>query len=178
MKIDLQPTLENELILLRPLIAQDFEPLYQVAKDPLVWEQHPNNDRYKKEVFDAFFRDAVESGGALTVVAKENKQIIGSSRFKKLSGVDTALEIGWSFLARAYWGGRYNRSMKKLMLEHAFTFVDEVVFYIGKDNMRSQKAVEKIGGIKLTDSTHEKIMTKEKDKVTYCIRKAQWYENN
>jgi hypothetical protein len=57
------------------------------------------------------------------------------------------IEIGWTFLARRYWGGRYNGEMKRLMLEHAFQTVDEVVFIIGPENHRSRRAVEKIGAI-------------------------------
>ena len=40
-----------------------------------------------------------------------------------------------------------NRELKKLMLEHAFTFADQVWFHVGRENRRSRRAMEKIGGV-------------------------------
>jgi N-acetyltransferase len=149
MSFDLQPTLKGELLELRPLRPGDFHDLYAVASDPLIWEQHPNNDRYKEEVFKVFFREALESGGALLAIDSKNSRAIGSSRFHGYDAEKSEIEIGWTFLARAYWGGICNREMKKLMLAHAFRFVDSVVFVVGKQNYRSQKALEKIGAVRI-----------------------------
>ena len=172
--MNLQPTLKNNLVILRPLRENDFEALYDVAKDPLIWEQHPSWDRYKREVFIEFFKDAMESKGALTIIDKSSNRIIGSSRFKLVATAESAVEIGWSFLARNYWGGNYNKSVKKLMIDHAFGFVEDIVFYIGKDNIRSQKAVEKIGARRITE-THLKHLIKVSEKDwTYRISKADW----
>ena len=145
---DLQPHLKGELIELRPLAPDDWDELFAVASDSLIWEQHPESDRYKEEVFKIFFREALESGGAFVVIDKKTQQIIGSTRFYGHDPDKSEIEIGWTFLARKYWGGRYNREMKQLMLAHAFKFVENVVFYVGEKNIRSQKATEKIGGIK------------------------------
>src|SRR5262245_40327837 len=150
---DRQPVLKGELLELRPLRAEDFDALFAVAADPLVWEQHPDNDRYKKNVFQIFFRDALQSGGALVAIDPKNGRIIGSSRFHGYDGERKEIEIGWSFLARSYWGGRYNGEMKRLMLEHAFKWVQRVIFVIGPDNRRSQRAVEKIGGVRVGTRT-------------------------
>jgi RimJ/RimL family protein N-acetyltransferase len=147
---DLQPTLKGELLELRPLRAEDFDDLYAVAADPLIWEQHPNKDRYKREVFNVFFRDALESGGALIAIDPRNGKVIGSSRFHGYDRERSEIEIGWTFLAREYWGGVYNREMKHLMLRHAFQFVNSVVFLVGPRNLRSQKAMEKIGGVRVS----------------------------
>jgi hypothetical protein len=68
MPFDLQPRLHGDLLELRPLCATDFHDLYAVAADPLIWEQHPCNDRHQEEVFNVFFRDALESGGALLAI--------------------------------------------------------------------------------------------------------------
>jgi RimJ/RimL family protein N-acetyltransferase len=144
---DLQPLLEGELVRLRPLRAEDFADLYAVASDPLVWEQHPAWDRYKENVFAAFFREGLESGGALITIDRQDGRVIGSSRFHGYDAGQSEIEIGWTFLARSHWGGRYNGEMKQLMLRHAFTFVDNVIFVIGPSNMRSRRAVEKIGGV-------------------------------
>ena len=148
MPFDLQPVLQGELLRLRPLRSEDFDDLYAVASDPLIWEQHPANDRYKQEVFKEFFREALESGGALIAIDSKDGQVIGSSRFHGYDGAKSEIEIGWTFLARSRWGGKYNREMKQLMLRHAFKFVDSVVFLVGPRNLRSQKALEKIGAVR------------------------------
>lgn len=147
---DLQPTLVGELVMLRGLQPDDRDPLYEVARDPLIWEQHPAN-RHEPEVFDAFFRESLDAGGALLALDVEYGRVIGSSRYHGLDPGANEVEIGWTFLARSRWGGRYNREMKKLMLDHAFRFVDRVVLIVGPGNIRSQKAVEKIGGVRAGD---------------------------
>ena len=145
---DLQPDLKGELIELRPLTPEDWDDLFAVASDPHIWEQHPDSDRYKEGVFRVFFREALESGGAFVVIDAKTQQIIGSTRFYGYDPERSEIEIGWTFLARKYWGGRYNREMKQLMLAHAFKFVESVVFFVGENNVRSQKATERIGAIR------------------------------
>jgi len=149
MSFDLQPILKGELLELRPLLPEDFHDLYAVASDPLIWEQHPNKERYREEVFNGFFREALESGGALIAIDSKNGQVIGSSRFHGYDEEKSEIEIGWTFLARSHWGGVYNREMKQLMLRHAFKFVNNVIFLVGPQNLRSQRAVEKIGGVRV-----------------------------
>ncbi|MGD8306731.1 MAG: GNAT family N-acetyltransferase [Ignavibacteria bacterium] len=160
--MNLQPTLENELITLRPLRENDFEALYEVAKDPLIWEQHPDTERYKKENFKKLFAEFIESRGTLIVIDAKTGKVIGASRYHGYSKTKSEVEIGWTFLARAYWGGIYNKEMKLLMLKHAFKFVKNVVFLVGPENIRSQKAVEKIGGKfvgkRLDGSGHESMV--------------------
>jgi RimJ/RimL family protein N-acetyltransferase len=148
MSFDLQPNLKGELIELRPLTPEDWDNLFAVASDPLIWEQHPESDRHKEDVFKVFFREALECGGAFVIIDTKSQQIIGSTRFHGYDPEKSEIEIGWTFLARKYWGGHYNRELKQLMLDHAFRFVENVVFYVGEKNIRSQKATEKIGGIR------------------------------
>ena len=148
MPFDLQPTLKGELLTLRPLRPEDFHDLYAVAADPLIWEQHPHRDRHREEVFRQFFHEALESGGALIVIDSDDDQVIGSSRFHAYDPEKSEIEIGWTFLARSRWGGLYNREMKQLMLRHAFRFVKKVVFLVGPQNLRSQRALEKIGAVR------------------------------
>src|SRR5581483_2126567 len=148
MPFDLQPHLMGDLIELRPLRPEDYPALYAVASDPLIWEQHPCRDRYQDEVFQAFFRDALASGGALIALDRQTGRVIGSSRFHGYNAEKSEVEIGWTFLARSHWGGAYNGEMKRLMLRHAFRFVNSVVFLVGPSNIRSQRAVEKIGGVR------------------------------
>lgn len=142
---DLQPTLRGDLLELRPLMAEDFEALFAAASDPLIWEQHPEKTRNTREVFQRFFAGALQSGGAFAVIDRKSGRMIGSSRYANLMPDGSEVEIGWTFLARSYWGGKYNAEMKALMLDHALKHVDRVVFKIGENNLRSRKAVEKIG---------------------------------
>ena len=148
MRFELQPVLKGELIELRPLRPEDYDALYAVSSDPLIWEQHPNRERYKEEVFKEFFREALESGGTLLAIDRQDGRIIGTSRFHGYDEEKSEIEIGWTFLARSHWGGVYNGEMKQLMLRHAFRFVANVIFVVGTENFRSQKAVEKIGGVR------------------------------
>ena len=150
MSFDRQPTLTGQLVQLRPLEAGDFAALYAVASDPLIWEQHPASDRYQEPVFREFFREAMESGGAFAAIDLRDGRIIGSSRFHGYDVEKSEIEIGWTFLARSHWGSRYNGEMKSLMLRHAFQFVDRVLFLVGPRNLRSQKALEKLGAIRDT----------------------------
>lgn len=144
---DLQPTLTGDNLLLRPLTEDDWEAMFAVASDPLLWEVHPAWDRYKEPVFREYFAGAMKSRGALAVIARATGCIIGGSRYANFVAERNEIEIGWSFLAREFWGGAYNREMKTLMLTHAFRFFDSIRFNIGATNMRSRRAVEKIGAV-------------------------------
>ena len=148
MVFELQPHLKGKLIELRPLAPADWDELFAVASDSLIWEQHPERDRYKEGVFRIFFKDALESGGAFVIVDRKTQHIIGSTRFYGHAPEKSEIEIGWTFLARKSWGGQYNAEMKRLLLDHAFRFVETVVFFVGAQNFRSQKAMEKIGAIR------------------------------
>ncbi len=145
MPFELQPHLTGELLRLRPLREDDFPALYAVASDPLIWEQHPNGDRCQPAVFEAFFREAMDSGGALLVTDTRDGRVLGSSRYFGYDEAAGEVEIGWTFLARSSWGGTYNGEMKRLMLRHPFRFVNAVIFMVGPKNYRSQRALAKIG---------------------------------
>lgn len=148
MPFELQPTLTGRLLELRPLRRDDFDALYDAASDPLIWEQHPESDRYKRDVFQRYFDGAIESGGAFAVVDRQTGKIIGSSRYHGYDEAASEIEIGWTFLERACWGGAYNREMKRLMVGHALRFVTRVLFLVGLTNTRSQRAMEKVGGVR------------------------------
>ena len=154
--MELQPSLRGELLSVRPLCEADFEELYAVASDPLIWEQHPVHDRWKRDVFRGFMHEALQGGGAFAVVDNATGAIIGSSRYHGHDAERSEVEIGWTFLARSHWGGRYNGELKQLMLDHAFRFVNRVRFLIGPDNVRSQRAVEKIGAMRTGETLNER----------------------
>jgi len=144
---DLKPTLTGKHVIVRPVQESDWEGMFAAASDPKIWALHPEADRYKEAVFRKYFDGALASGSAFTFVDKASGEIIGSSRYWGFDADKSEIEIGWTFLARDYWGGSYNAEIKELMIEHAFKFVRTVVFWVGAENIRSRRAVEKIGGV-------------------------------
>ena len=170
-RFELQPHLVGDLLEVRPLRPEDRESLFAVASDPLIWEQHPAPDRYQEDVFKSFFREALESGGALIVIDRKTQKIIGSSRYFAFESTRSEIEIGWTFLARSHWGGKYNGELKRLMLDHAFKFIERVVFLVGPTNFRSQKALEKIGGIMTERREKTNLQGQREEQVVYQIKK-------
>jgi len=175
--MDRQPVLDGERLYLRPLTEADWDALYAVASDKLLWEKHPSHDRWQEPVFRAFFDDALAQRGALAIVDKASGAVIGSSRFQ---GYDPAgegeVEIGWSFLARPYWGLGYNAEFKRLMLEHAFGFVGRVVFHVGADNVISRKAMANIGGRLTGEPWFEERVGRPVEHVAYEITRESFAE--
>lgn len=150
--MDRQPVLDGERLLLRPLRSDDFETIFAIARDPLVWAMHPQHDRWQEEVFRAFFASALAGGGAIAVIDKATDEVIGSSRWERFDrSRGGSVEIGWTFLARSHWGGVINRELKRMMLLHAFEWVERAIFRVSQDNLRSRRAMEKIGA-RLTEN--------------------------
>ena len=171
-KINLQPHhLHNHLVQLKPLSQNDFEALYAVAVDPLIWEQHPQQDRYQWPVFQACFDAALQSGGPFAVRHAQTAELVGSSPYYDYNAEARTVAIGYTFLARAYWGGAYNGALKQLMLDHAFTFAEEVVFHIGPHNIRSQKALQKLVPVPLQPQA---IVRNGAETLEFRIAKRDW----
>jgi RimJ/RimL family protein N-acetyltransferase len=145
MNFEFQPLLESEKIFVRPMAADDFDALFEVASDPKLWVQHPARNRYQHGIFRSFFDEAMSSGSAFVIIDRQNDETIGSSRYSNLDVSASEVEIGWTFIARSHWSGGTNAEVKRLMLEHAFRFVDTVIFWVGETNFRSRRAVEKLG---------------------------------
>ena len=170
---ELQPHLVGDVLELRPLRPEDWEGLFRIASDPLIWEQHPARDRYQEEVFKEFFQEALDSGGALVAIDRKTQRIIGSSRYFGYEPGNSEIEIGWTFLARSFWGGEYNGEMKRLMLGHAFQFVDSVVFLVGPENFRSRRALEKIGAVISGRRTKTDLHGTVAEQVVYQLKKPK-----
>lgn len=147
MDADWQPRLAGELLSLRPLAESDFEPLLRAASDPLIWEQHPDRLRWTRERFEPYFRSGLESRGALLILDRATGEVLGSSRYRDHKPSESSVEVGYTFLVRSCWGGAWNGELKRLMLDHAFRYVDTVVFVVGQDNRRSRRAVSKLGAV-------------------------------
>lgn len=144
-RVELQPTLSGRLLELRPLVRSDRRSLYLAASDPLIWVQHPVAKRWQEPLFDAYFEDRISSGGALIAIEKSSGAVAGASEFHRFNAQQSEIEIGATFLARRFWGGAYNGEMKRLMIEHAMRFVENIVFAVSEHNLRSRAAMAKIG---------------------------------
>jgi N-acetyltransferase len=170
---DLQPThLENDFVKLSPLQEDDFEALYHVASDPLVWEQHPNKLRYQREVFQNYFEGALFSKGAFLIRQSKTNEVVGSSRFYDYDEKENAVMIGYTFIGRKFWANGYNKALKKLMLDYAFQYIEKVYFHIGAYNYRSQKAIEKIGALKVDEFEVAYYGEESKLNFVYLIKKS------
>ncbi|HEX7367995.1 MAG TPA: GNAT family N-acetyltransferase [Pelobium sp.] len=169
-----QPTLKNKLVKLKPLRHQDFERLYLVASDKLIWEQHPAFDRYKKNVFERFFNKAIETKSAFLIIDAVTEEIVGSSRYYDYNPEEKSVLIGYTFLARKYWGTAFNKSVKTLMINYAFEQgIKNLLFHVGATNFRSQKAVEKLGSVKIKEFTKEDKGVKTQH-VEFAINHTDW----
>ena len=175
---DFQPPLHGDLLDLRPARPDDFGALFAVASDKEIWALHPAHDRWQEPVFRAFLDGAFADQGGLVAIERESGEIAGFSRYSMERCEPGEVEIGWTFLARRLWGGRFNGAMKRLMLDHAFRFVDTVIFRIGETNLRSRRAVEKIGGRLIEGRTETVTVAGAKaTHVTYAIRREDWSVN-
>jgi len=175
MNINIQPTLENENVILHPLQDKDFDDLYAVASDPKIWEQHPNKDRCKIEVFSVFFEGAMQSKGAFKIVNKASGHVMGSTRFYDHNQEENSISIGYTFYGRDYWGKGFNHSVKSLMLDYIFQFVSIVHFHIGADNIRSQIAIARLGTTKIDEQEIAYFGEQAKLNYIYCLTKEEWF---
>ena len=174
--INFQPLLKNSLVIAEPLKESDFEQLYSAASDPLIWEQHPNKNRYQKDAFTNYFKGAIESGGAFLIKDAKTGEIIGSSRYSDYNAEKGTIAIGYTFFVRSHWGKGHNYALKKLMLDHAFQHVGNVIFYIGAVNKRSQVSIEKLGAIKTGEEEMAYYGEAPKLDYVYAITKEQWLQ--
>lgn len=178
MKFDIQPFLENETVTLNPLLEQDFEVLYEVAADPKIWEQHPNKDRWKEDVFQNFFKGALQSRGAFKIIDKATGNVAGSTRIYDYDEQESSILIGYTFYATRYWGKGINSSVKKMMLDYLFQFVSKVYFHIGADNIRSQTAIGRLGAQKIAEQEVTYFGELPKLNFVYAITSEEWNNRN
>ena len=176
--INLQPTLQNNLVVAVPLQHGDFENLFNAASDPLIWEQHPNKNRYQRAAFENYFKGAMESGGAFLVKDAQTNEVIGSSRYSDYNADTKNINVGYTFFIRSHWGTGHNYALKKLMLAHAFQLVDTVTFYVGAVNKRSQISIEKFGAVKTGETDRAYFGEASQPNFIYTITKERWLQIN
>ena len=172
--INFHPILKNNLVTATPLQQADFDRLFVAASDPLIWEQHPNKNRWQREVFENYFEGAIKSGGAFLVTDTQTNEVIGSSRYSDYVAATNTVSIGYTFFVRSHWGTGHNYALKQLMLQYIFEFVDTVKFYIGAINKRSQISLERFGAIKTGEEETAYYGEPAKLDYVYCITKEQW----
>jgi RimJ/RimL family protein N-acetyltransferase len=165
--IEFKITLENNYVRLVQTSEDHFQELYQIGSNPVIWEQHPNQDRWKKNNFRKYFDGGINnSEGCFTIIDKKINKIIGTTRFYSFDENKQSVKIGYTFISNEYWGTKINYQIKKLMMDYIFQFLDKVYFEIGKTNFRSQKSVEKLGG--------KKVKPQKKENYLYLIDKSKW----
>lgn len=173
MSFSIQPTLANEQVILSPLQEEDFEALYAAASDPNIWEQHPNKNRWQRDIFRTFFDGAMQSKGAFKIVDKATGEVIGSTRFYDYDAQENSLLIGYTFYAVKCWGKGINQAVKRMMLDYIFQFVDSVFFHIGAENIRSQIAISRLGAVKVGEQEVTYFGEHPKWNFVYRIKKEQ-----
>lgn len=176
--VHFQPILKNTQVIATPLQQSDFECLYQAASDPLIWEQHPNKNRWQLEAFENYFTGALKSGGAFLVRDAQTNEVIGSSRYSDYNEETNTVSIGYTFFKRSHWGKGYNHALKQLMLDHIFQYVDHVQFYIGAVNKRSQISIERLGALKTGEEETAYYGEPAKLDYVYTIAKEEWLKKN
>ena len=174
MHFNIQPRLENEQIILLPLQDADFEAMYTVASDPEIWKEHPNKDRWKREIFLTFFEGAIQSKGAFKIIDKISGHIMGSTRYYDYNEADDSILIGYTFYATQYWGKGINHAVKSMMLDYIFQFVSKVYFHIGAENLRSQIAISRLGTTKIAEQEITYFGEAPKWNFVYELRKEDW----
>lgn len=174
MNFSIQEVLSNDYVMLKPLHENDFEVLFSQASNKEVWDQHPNKDRYKYEVFQNYFDGAMKSKGAFAIIDPPTKQIIGSTRFYDFDKVAKTIYIGYTFYGKEFWGKNYNAQVKRLMLEYIFQFVETVKFHVGSENLRSQRAMEKLGAENLGEIEVAYFGEASKMNILYELQKKNW----
>jgi RimJ/RimL family protein N-acetyltransferase len=174
MNFSIQPVLEHENVILYPLQKDDFETLHLAASNPEIWEQHPNKNRWQKEVFKNFFEGAILSNGAFKVVDKINNKVIGSTRFYDYNETEKSILIGYTFYDKAYWGKGVNHAVKSMMLDYIFQFVSSVDFHIGAENIRSQVSINRLGVTKISELEVTYFGEEPKLNFIYRLTKEDW----
>lgn len=174
MNFSVQPTLENDKVILYPLLKTDFENLFAVGSDPAIWAEHPNKNRYQRAVFQNFFDGAISSGGAFKIVDKATGEIIGSTRFYDYDAEESSILIGYTFFATSHWSKGYNHAAKKLMLDYIFEYVSKVILHIGANNKRSLRSIENLGGKKIAEEMVTYYGESPKLNCVYEITKEMW----
>jgi RimJ/RimL family protein N-acetyltransferase len=156
MEIDIS-LLKGEHVYLEFLLPEHIEALRALAKDDRIWEftktlliDEQYNQRFDDYISLALDRNALEKQVAFIIRRKTDNVIIGMTRYYGVDEKNKRLNIGYTWYIPSVWGKVYNKECKLILLTYAFEELDfnRVGFEVAHQNLRSQKAVIKIGAIK------------------------------
>lgn len=167
--MNIQPTLQEGDLLIRPLKEEDYAALWSIASDPQLWEQHPAKERATPEGFKQWFSEAKTA-----LVLEWKGEVIGTSRFRLLHYDAAAVEIGWTFLKRELWGKGVNARVKHRMLAYAFEHYEQVLFFVDVNNFRSQQAVQKIGARRIHTWKGAKLEDRPTGGAVFCLDRSDF----
>lgn len=170
---DFKPVLVDDPVLIRPLCRDDFDALFRISSDPLLWEQHPAKERSTPEGFQKWFEEAMATNKALFIEDRKTGKAVGTSRYREVEEDPTVIEIGWTFISREFWGKGYNTAVKRRMMAHAFTRYEKILFFVDKQNFRSQKAVEKLGGKRIAAPPGSSFEERAVRSFIYCVERER-----
>jgi RimJ/RimL family protein N-acetyltransferase len=167
--------LTGETVKLIPLEKEHFEKLFIAASDKKLWQFTPL-DCSKQDTFNSVYNFAIaerEKGNQYPFVIyhKATNEVIGSTRLFEIFPNDKKLEIGWTWIIAKYWATEVNFECKLLLLTYCFEVLKTRRVQLKTDavNLRSRKAIEKIGG------QLEGILRKDKIKENGVSRNAAYY---
>lgn len=175
--------LQGKVVRLEPLERRHAADLLAAAADPAIWLYLPSPQPKSLEEVEAFIADAQSSAATgeqipFAVIDRADGRAVGSTRYLEIRPADKALEIGWTWYARAAQRTAINTECKLLLLRHAFEDqgVLRVQFKTDGRNLRSQRAIERIGAVKEGVLRKQRIMHDGhvRDSVYYSITDDEW----
>jgi RimJ/RimL family protein N-acetyltransferase len=145
-------TLDGQHVQLITLNKDHFSELEVLAGDKRIWQHYvydgTDNTRFRAVLKSALDEMLNGTQVAFVIYHKELKKIAGSTRFMDIQSLHRKLEIGSTWLHPDYWGTEVNLECKLLMLTYCFekAGASRVQFKTDENNIRSRKAIEKVGG--------------------------------
>lgn len=177
-------TLQGETVTLTSLKRAHFKDLTELANEKSIWE-HYIFDGSNPEKFKGILEIALEERDKgnqfpFTIIQNEDYKIIGSTRFLDLQRTHKKLEIGFTWVHPDHWGTVINLECKLLLLNYCFDMLGthRVQFKTDENNIRSRKAIVKIGGqfegIIRNDMIREN--QSKRNSACYSITNDEWPE--
>lgn len=182
MIIETDLSLEGITISLMPLEVKHKEELFEVLKSPEVWKYSWRKVSTVEDI-EQILMIAVHNkkiGKHIPFIVKDklNGQVLGTTQICSIDQVNRNVEIGWTWLSPNVWRTKVNTECKFLLLKYCFEElkVNRVQFSVSGENIRSQKAVERIGATK--EGTFPKHKVKAdgtiQDNIFYSIINEEW----
>jgi RimJ/RimL family protein N-acetyltransferase len=172
----------GEKVRIVPMERNHIQGLYKSGSERLIWNHLSKKictlDDMKSFVEEALYKKETGDEFPFVVLHCNNNKIIGSTRFLDISNENKGLEIGYTWYNPSVWGTHINTECKYLLLKYCFETLQfiRVQFKTDERNYRSQKAIEKIGGVKEGILRNHMIRKDEtfRNSVFYSIIESDW----